>query len=136
MAATTKRKRSEVDAERLYRKVRRSPPPMTNAEVEETEHALNDPRRHLWRRGAFGVLSMSGEELFSKIEAADRKGAVVFAEIAIGVGDYVSNMRGILDLLESAQVRIELSLSAREDCEAVRAAAEKEYAAEREVVDA
>ena len=124
-----------MDGEALYRKCRRAGPSMTDAEVEETEHTLNDPRRHMWRRAAFGVLSMSGEELFSKIEA-DRESAVVFAEMAVGIRDYSKDMRGLADLLDSAHVRIELGLCPREDCRTVRAEADKNYAAEPEVAHA
>jgi hypothetical protein len=125
-----KAKRKRVNAgEALYRKLRRAGPGLSDADVSELEGSLNDPRQHIWRRAAFGTAMMSGKDLFGKIEA-DRESAVVFAEMAIGVRDYVKRVRALADLIDMEQVRIELALCAREDCEEVRAEAKKEYAAE------
>jgi hypothetical protein len=73
-------KRSSTDfEEKLYRKLRRSGPFLTDAQVDEIEQIEQDPRNHAWRRAALAFLQMPCEELFGQIDA-DRKTAVVCAE--------------------------------------------------------
>ena len=122
MAKTKKAHTTKGEAEKLY-KAARSAPSLPTEEVEQLEEALLTPER----RAALGVLSMPSEELFSKIET-DRDAAETFALTAEGVRCYVKEQRVILDMLNSARVRIEIALCARVDCGEVRAAGTAQYA--------
>jgi hypothetical protein len=72
---------------------------------------------------------MSGPDLFGKVEA-DRETAVLFGEVAVGIGHYLKRMRALIEVLEVAQHRIELALCAREDWKQIVAEAKRAYEAE------
>jgi hypothetical protein len=124
-------KRSSTDfEERLYRKLRRSGPFLTDAQVDEIEQTEQDPRNHTWRRAALAVLRMPCEELFGKIDAAHET-AVVLAETAKGIRGYTSGLRELARILDVAQVRIEIGLCKRDDYDEVLAEAKVERKASK-----
>lgn len=114
---TAKRNRTDpTDADvKLYWKLRRSGPAMTEAQVDKIERIEQDPKNHMWRRAALAFLLMPCEELFSRIDSSDREVAVVFAESAQGIRDYTSSLRELARILEIASTRIELGLCKRDD---------------------
>ena len=129
MTKTTKRrpaKRSSTDfEEKLYRKLRRSGPALTEAQVDKIEQTEQDPRNHAWRRTALALLCMPCEELFGKIDA-DHKTAMVLAEAANGIRRYTLSLRELARILDIAQVRIEIGLCGRDDYDEVLAEAKIE----------
>jgi hypothetical protein len=126
--------REAAQMERLFQKAKRAPAPMTKEQIEEIEDRELDARRHTWRRVAMGTLIMSGPDLFGKVEA-DREAAVLFGEVAVGVGHYLKRMRALIEVLEVAQNRIELALCARDDWKQIIAEAKREYEAEPDAAE-
>jgi hypothetical protein len=84
---------------------------LTAVEVSAVEAVLGDPAFHLWRRAAFAVQALSDEALRARV--ADREGAEIFAEMAIGIGDYVAGLRALAELVDDARLRVESALSTR-----------------------
>jgi hypothetical protein len=137
MAKTTKQrspKRNRTDSAgadvKLYWKLRRSGPAITEAELDQIELTEQDPKNHMWRRAALAFLLMPCEQLFSKIDS-DREAAVVFAESAQGIRDYTSSLRELARILEIASTRIELGLCKRDDYYDVLAEAKVERKASK-----
>jgi hypothetical protein len=124
-------KRSSTDfEEKLYRKLRRSGPYLTEAQVDKIEQTEQDPRNHVWRRTALAFLRMPCEELFGKIDA-DHETAVVLAEAAKGIRGYTLSLRELARILDVAQARIEVGLCGRDDYDEVLAEAKVERKASK-----
>lgn len=79
---------------------------------------IGDGTRGVWRRAALTVLTKPGKWLLEEI-AKDRKNTVAFADLAAGVSQYAKRLRAIAELVDSAVIRINLSLCTRQDMESV-----------------
>src|SRR5947208_5519120 len=98
---------TQRQAEAIFKKLTSSPAQMTKAQTEEIERALLKPENHAYRRVAFAILAMSGQELVTKIEA-DFDSAVMFADMAKGIYEYLDRTRAVVEAIESAEVRIRI----------------------------
>lgn len=125
-----KRKISADEAEKMYLKMRRVGPAITRAQAYKFEKMEQDPGRHVCRRAAFAILSMSCEELFGKIES-DREAAVALAAAAQGIRDYDKAVLAMDEFCRVAVFRIEIGLCKRDDYDEVLAEAKIERKASK-----
>jgi hypothetical protein len=109
--------RDARDAQKLYRQIK-TMPALKGSDVEKIESAAMNPKNHMWRRAALGILAMPPGELFRKIET-DREAAVLFAEAAQGIREYLAVERELLRVVDSAQIRVEIGLCKRDDYEEI-----------------
>jgi hypothetical protein len=125
--AKTKRTRKARPEEKLWRQFQKSPATLTSEQVDEIEHHFHKPIEGQRRRAALAILVQSGERLI-EIMNSDRETALAFAVAAVGAKQEVDWMRGLADLLETANMRLRFAICEREDMSEILIEAEAELA--------
>jgi hypothetical protein len=90
------------------------PPQLTQDQRIEIEERLTDQQDAIVRRLALESLTRSGaalEDLFR----SDRAAAVGAASISENIMEYASRLRSLADMMQSASMRMDVALCARED---------------------
>jgi hypothetical protein len=110
----TKQKRAKVaDLEAIYQNFAAQPPQLTDEQMREIDARCEGIGNRRSRRLALHVLRLPGTRL---IDIAKSRGdALTFAETSLCIDEYAKHLRSLADLMDTASLRLQLSLCNRAD---------------------
>jgi len=131
-----KRTMNDSEALALFKEFERQPAQITHDDIDVIErHFRIDAYSSVYRRVALILLAKSGRELV-EIAERNRSAAETLADAIAGIDGAARVFRAIADNLQTAALRAQLALCAREDSPALIAKARHEHGDEEAQVAA
>ncbi len=118
---------STAFADKMYRKVTTGDPPIQKSLIDQIERRTE--RDGVTRRAALWSMAMATERM-AALEHSDVEGAVAVATVAVCARDYATRLRSLAELMETAALRIDVAMCARQDMQAIYKQAERESTGE------
>lgn len=110
---------TETDFDTLWLTFQESPAQLARDQMENMEQRAQDTEhsRGVARRLALATLTRSGQEIIDSIK--ERSIAVAMADTVRVIDDNVSDLQTLIELMQSASLRITMALCTREDMQEI-----------------
>lgn len=118
------RRRQHLDDYALLRKLRAAPAAMSRDQMETAERSVTDNAHGVYRRLAFALLTISGNELVDKV-GADREFALECARVQVGLRHYAGLLKLLSEHMDMVDARLLIALATRDDMDAILAEAQR-----------
>lgn len=105
----------DVFADRIFEQIKGAPALIEKQQIYTIEDSIKSDQM---RRVALALAAMPGGELIQKIDS-DREFAVLSGGIFSEMDQLIARYKGLLEVIETVQARLMVSLANREDMESV-----------------